>query len=389
MSLLLALDQFRISHLKLAALAREIDIRRLEFAAFIGERGIGHLKLAALAREIDIRHPEFAAFIGELGIGYLELAALSREIEISRPEFAALIHKLDIGYTQFVAIIRKLDIPFRSAADLAQEIQSEHGEQESGNGGQGQDYLGVRPPHCQSFVVAQPHGYEQRISRDAPIAIETRYVIEFALPDIGTLDTFRDESRTIVVCDGLANAVQPFRAILAEAGKNDIVGTDQPDGAVLAEVDGFEERRHFGRGEQENQHADEAPVAGLDALGNRNQYLIVGSAVDRRSDVQALELSVELDAEMLEVAYVYGLKVGNLRVGYKHAVRRDNAGLDDGTRLNRDLARPCVNIHIRPLGTHAMSDGVHDCGNRVERMRHLIVEGEVYVGGVGPHILKR
>ena len=51
-------------------------------------------------------------------------------------------------------------------------------------------------------------------------------MIEPGIPDIETLTAFGDVIRTDFVFDEITDAVQTFGAVLAEAGKNDIVGSN-------------------------------------------------------------------------------------------------------------------------------------------------------------------
>src|SRR5206468_2879034 len=101
------------------------------------------------------------------------------------------------------------------------------------------------------------------------------------------------------------------------------------------------------------------------------------------------EPAVEMNADMLAVAEVEGLRRRVESSREELAVGSDDGGLDRRARQQRDLARPVMDIELAALRAYALRDDLHRAGDVVENLGHLAGEGDREISPLRPGAIHR
>ena len=180
-------------------------------------------------------------------------------------------------------------------------------------------------------------------------------------------------------------------AVGAEAGADDLVGPDQRQIAVRAEIDLRVQGRQVARREAEGDHPEQPAVL----RGHAPRDMDAGQAgkppTDRLADVGPRRVWLQLDAEIPAVAQIHRPAMRRHGGGQQFAVggkdhRRLHRVRGRGGGEQRIVVRPGVDVEAA-VGPHPGGDDVHGVADRVELAGHLLLEGRAQVVGLSAGVV--
>src|SRR4029077_5227437 len=174
----------------------------------------------------------------------------------------------------------------------------------------------------------------------------------------------------------LADSTQSVRIFRGKACPDDAVEPDKSEGAVHAQIDPRVQGGQVRRLERKHDEAEKRAVIGVDTASEVDCRLARDAVDHWLTDENAREPAVEMNADMLAVAEVEGLRRRVEGGRDKLAVGPDDCPLDRRTRKQRDLAGPVTNIELTTRSAYMLRDDLHRATDAAEDVGHLAGKGD-------------